>query len=74
MLTAKPNNLSEPTVTRIEIRYSDGSFSYAEGADAETIMKWWNSCETMQYIHGCTYSGPRLTIVPAEAEKERGED
>jgi len=53
----------DKTTISIEIKYSDGSSSFAKGADAEQIMKWWNSCEQMNWIHGASYKGPVLTHI-----------
>lgn len=49
---------SDKNAVYIEIRYEDGSVKYAEGDDAEKIVNWWNSCETLNFIHGATYAGP----------------
>jgi hypothetical protein len=50
----------EKTVTHIEIRYSDGSFDWAAGDNAQQIMDWYKAAEQMLCLHGGVYKGPKL--------------
>ncbi len=56
----------------IEIRFDDGWVDRAEGKDAEEIMNWYASCETMNCIHGAAYKGPHFkSDVPDGFKKEK---
>lgn len=59
---------------RIEIAYSDGSRDVAEGDAADQIMRWFNSCQMMNHIHGAVYNGPQMTHVPAALATESAEN
>jgi hypothetical protein len=49
----------------IEVRFSDGSISRAEGKPATDIWKWMMAAEAMYCIHGAAYTGEKLTEIPA---------
>ena len=48
---------------RIEIEYESGRVERAEGEDADTILKYWDSSVVMNSIHGFQYQGPLLKEV-----------
>jgi len=50
--------MAKTKVVKIEITYDDGSVLYAEGEDANKIVSWQASCETLAAVHGAKYSGP----------------
>lgn len=58
---------------KIRIEFDDGSVSTAEGDHAAEVYDWWNSCETMNFIHGIQYQGRCLIKHggPAESEKPK---
>lgn len=53
------------SATKITIHYDDGTISYANGEDAASVMRWWESCEVMAYVHGANYTGPKMINVKA---------
>lgn len=57
------NEEEKAKVVKIRIEYDDGTIKESSGKDAETIMNWWNSCETMAFIHGHEFDGTPLQIV-----------
>ncbi|HXI85247.1 MAG TPA: hypothetical protein VNL17_14275 [Verrucomicrobiae bacterium] len=61
---ARIERIKEPQekVVRIEIHYENGDVRFAEGSDADKIMDYWQSGETMNYIHGGKYEGPTLIL------------
>lgn len=52
--------MSEKKCVRIEIEYDDGTVEYQQGDAANQIMKWYHSCEVMNWIHGAHYDGPKF--------------
>ena len=48
---------------KIRVEYEDGSIKEASGEHAAEIMKWWESCETMAFIHGMKFTGTPLQEV-----------
>ena len=50
------------TVTRIEIKYADGTVETAEGEAAEQVWQWWRSCESLAGAHGMQYRGSKLVV------------
>jgi hypothetical protein len=67
--------MSDKTVIRIEIEYSDGTLERATGEDANKIWAAIEGGFALQHIHGMTYTGPKLIAVerPA-AQREREEE
>ena len=53
----------ENKVIKIRVEYEDGTIKEAEGQDADAIMKWWNSCELMAFVHGSEFKGNPLKEV-----------
>lgn len=57
----------EPKVVRITIEYEDQSEFFAEGEAANEIWKWWQSTESLAFVHGAKFGGERLQYKPAPA-------
>ena len=55
-------------ITKMLYQYDDGSSEYLEGEDAVKAADWLNSCQTLAYIHGSVYTGPKMISVPAEVK------
>jgi len=62
--------MDKTSVTKIRIEYSDGSVKESSGADAEKIMSWWNSCETMMIVHGHSFAGTPLREVKSKKKSK----
>lgn len=54
----------EQKAKKICIELEDGTILSAEGEHAAEVYSWWNSCEMMNIIHGCEYSGKCLNQTP----------
>jgi hypothetical protein len=51
---------------KIVITYDNDSVDLATGDAATQIMDWYNSCQTMMFVHGGEYRGPKFTTLAAE--------
>lgn len=61
----------QPKIKKIRIEYDDGSVKESRGDEAEVIMKWWNSCENLAYIHGSQFQGKPLQLVKKPRKKKK---
>ena len=53
------------SVVRVEAVYADGSRGVAEGAHAEKVWKWFNDCQVFCAIHGMTFVGEPMHVIPS---------
>ncbi len=57
---AQARSSGEDVAVRIEIQYESGEIWQALGTDAFEILRHWRAGETMNYVHGFEYSGPKM--------------
>jgi hypothetical protein len=45
---------------RIEIQFENGATLWAEGDDAEKLIRWFERCQRIANLNGADFDGPKM--------------